>query len=327
MLKVLYLAFFIFFLINAKALGIIPDLENRDKNKIKKDILDTYLRSMDKWNIPFLDLLENKSGAACIQWPNMTEIFLKEGMFDALGYSQNIPNKKASQIAAIAGCKKMKDYYKLGDTCKCEVVLTNNENQVVLPLIKFDKKKEFSLAVEAYKNENYQDAYKKFLKLSELGDGVSQHNLSIIFYKGKGYPQNFNKSYYWAISSKLYGEKEATNLIKKNSKKLSKDEVNKINEELREKLESLVINEGTLHAMVPLAKWFVTVPKKPDYSNAYKWLSVASAFNVKNTKIARDRIFKKVNEDLISSIQAEANEIFDKVKKIDKEDKNNGANQ
>ena len=326
MLKIKYLIFLLISFIINQAPCVIPDLENREKNKIKSDVLETYLRSMSKWDIPFLDLLENKSGAACIQWNKMTENFLNEGMFDALGYSQNIPNKKASQIAAVAGCKKMKDYYKLGNTCKCEVILTNNENQVILPLIEFDKKKEFNQAVEAYKNENYQEAFKKFLKLSELGDGISQHNLSIIFYKGKGYPQNFNKSYYWAISSKLYGEKKSANLIKQSSEKLSKDEVNQINEELREKLESLVINEGILHAMVPLATWFVTIPKKPDYSNAYKWLSVASAFNIKNTKIARDKIFSKVNQNLISSIQSEANEIFDKVKNIDKDNKNNGVN-
>ena len=43
----------------------------------------------------------------------MTETFLSSGIFDALGYSQNIPNKKASEIAAISGCNKMKDYYQL----------------------------------------------------------------------------------------------------------------------------------------------------------------------------------------------------------------------
>ncbi len=324
MLKLKYLAICLFFLLTIQAYSTIPNLENRDKNQIKSGILDTYLRSMGKWDIPFLDLLENKSGAACIQWSKMSENFLKEGMFDALGYSQNIPNKKASQIAAIAGCKKMKDYYKLGNTCKCEVIITNNQNQVILPIIEFDKKKEFKEAVEFYKNENYQEAHKKFLKLSELGDSISQHNLSIILYEGKGFPQNFNKAYYWALSSNLYGEKRAAKLVKKNSKRLSKEEINQINEELRDNLEKLVIEEGVLHAIVPLAKWFVTIPKDIDYASAYKWLSVASAFNIKNTKPARDSIFKNMNKDLISSVQVEANEIFDSVKKI--KNKPNGGN-
>ncbi len=324
MLKLRNLVFLLLFLIVNKIFSIVPDLENRDQSKVKNDILDTYLRSMGKWDIPFLDLLENKSGAACIQWPNMTEDFLKEGMFDALGYSQNIPNKNASQIAAVAGCKKMKDYYKLGNTCKCEVVITNDQNQVILPIVKFDRKKEFDEAVKLYKNEKYQESHKKFLKLSKLGDSASQYNLSTILYKGKGFPQNFNKSYYWALSSKLYGEKKSDILIKKSTKRLSKEEISQTNQELKDNLEKLVMNKGALHSIVPLAKWFVTIPEKPDYSNAYKWLSVASAFNIKNTKIARDRIFKRVNKDLISTIQLEANEIFDNVIKINK---TNGVNQ
>ena len=68
-------------------------------------------------------------------------------MFDALGYSQNIPNKKASQIAAVSGCEKMKEYYKLENTCTCEVILTNEINEVSLPIKKFDIKKEFDNAI------------------------------------------------------------------------------------------------------------------------------------------------------------------------------------
>ena len=73
---------------------------------------------MNKWDISFQDLLENKSGAACIEWPLMTyRTFLANGIFDALGYSQNIPNKKASEITTISGCNKMKDYYQLEGKC------------------------------------------------------------------------------------------------------------------------------------------------------------------------------------------------------------------
>ena len=97
--------------------GQIPNLENRNKKKIKSDILETYYRSMSKWDISFKDLLENKSGAACIEWNKLSSSFLSDGIFDALGYSQNVPNKKASQIAAVSGCNKMKDYYQLEGKC------------------------------------------------------------------------------------------------------------------------------------------------------------------------------------------------------------------
>ena len=108
MFKKLYLVLFYLLIVDI-AKSEIPNIEDRNKKEIKEGIANTYLRSMTKWDIPFDDLLENKSGAACIQWNKATDSFLKDGMFDALGYSQNIPNKNASQIAAISGCNKMKE--------------------------------------------------------------------------------------------------------------------------------------------------------------------------------------------------------------------------
>ncbi len=322
MLKLSFLYFCILLTLKP-LLAQIPNIENRNKKKIKEGIAITYIRSMSKWDIPFEDLLENKSGAACIQWKKLTDSFLENGMFDALGYSQNIPNKKASQIAAISGCKKMKDYYKLGNTCKCEVVLTNDENKVILPIKKFDREEEFAEAVEFYKSEKYRDAYKKFLKLSNMGDKEAQYNLSVLMLKGKGFPQSFKKSYYWSLSSKLYGEKKSENIIKKSILKLSKEEMNEINEELKVNLEEKASN-GEIHALVPLAKWYIMVPEDPDYNNSYKWLSVASAFNVKNTKKARDRIFNNLKKKNVSTIQNEANEVYEKIVKNIESLKNKG---
>ena len=55
-----------------------------------------------------------------------------------------------------------------------------------------------------------------------------------------------------------------------------------------------IINEGKIFAIIPLAKWHLSIPKKPDYNNAYLWLSVASAFNIKNSDKARNIIFNKI---------------------------------
>ena len=57
------------------------------------------------------------------------------------------------------------------------------------------------------------------------------------------------------------------------------------------------------------------VPKKPDYQNSYKWLSVASAFNLENTKRARDEIFKNLKKKSISAIQVEANDVYEVIVK------------
>ena len=299
----------LFFLLIRFLHSEIPNLENRDKEKIKKDIVNTYIRSMNKWDIPFEDLLENRSGSACINWQNLSESFLKTGMFDALGYSQNIPNKKASQIAAVSGCKKMKEYYELGDTCTCQVIITNDNTEIILPVKKFDMKKEFEEAVLFYNKNDYNKAIEKFRKLSDMGDARSQYNLAVIFYKGLGTPQNFKKAYYWSIMSNLNGQKEAKLLLNKSEKKINKINKNEIEEQVRDGLEK-AINEGKKFAIIPLAKWHLSTPKKPDYNNAYLWLSVASAFNIENSSKARNMIFNKIKKSKLDDIQDEANEIY-----------------
>ncbi len=304
--------FIIFFLSIGVVHTEIPNLENRDKEKIKNNIVDTYLRSMNKWDIPFQDLLENRSGSACINWDTLTEEFLRTGMFDALGYSQNIPNKKASQIAALSGCKKMKEYYKLKETCTCEIILSNNVTEIKLPIKKFDLEKEFVNAVSLYKNKKFEKAYKQFEKLSEMGDAKSQYNLSIIFYKGQGVPQNFKLAYFWSMMSKLHGQKEGKKIVNKSLKKISESNKDEIDTEIKENLENS-INDGKIFAIIPFARWYLTVPKKPDYNNSYLWLSVASALDIKNSRKARDSIFKNVNKKALDELQKESNEIYNNI--------------
>ena len=309
---VFFKIFIYFFLVIKHLYAEIPDLENRNKETIKNNIVNTYIRSMNKWDIPFQDLLENRSGAACINWNSLTEDFLKTGMFDALGYSQNIPNKKASQIAAVSGCEKMKEYYKLENTCTCEVILTNDINEVNLPIKKFDINKEFENAIFLYRNNDYKQALIKFEKLSDLGDAKSQHNLAVMYYKGQGIPQNFNRSYYWSIVSMLNGQKKAEILMNNNQKKVNKINKVEIENEVKDNLEKSA-NEGKIYAVIPLAKWYLTFPKKPDYNNSYLWLSVASALDIANSNKARNSIIKKINKKNLDEIQNEANEIFSKM--------------
>ena len=309
--------FLYFILITIASINIshsqIPNIDNREKKKIKTDILNTYYRSMNKWDISFQDLLENKSGAACIEWPLMTEAFLSNGIFDALGYSQNIPNKKASEIAAISGCNKMKDYYQLEGKCECEIIVVNENNKVIIPIKKINIKQSFNEAINHYKDEDYNSALQVFKKLSDMGDAKSQYNLSLMNLKGLGVTQNFSKAYFWSLASKLYGEKKSELIILKSKKNISKEGKNQVEEELKEYLEN-ISTEGNMHAFLPLAKWYITVPKNPDYENGYKWLSIASAFNLKNAKAARDKISNYVEKDNLSNLQEEARKSYDTIK-------------
>ena len=83
----------------------------------------------------------------------MTKAFLSNGIFDALGYSQNIPNKKASEITSISGCNKMKNYYQLEGKCECEVIVVNSNNKVILPIKEINIEKDFTEGINSFKNK------------------------------------------------------------------------------------------------------------------------------------------------------------------------------
>ena len=173
-------------------------------------------------------------------------------------------------------------------------------------------KKEFENAILLYRENNYEEALRKFEKLSELGDAKSQHNLALMYYKGLGITQNFKTAYYWSIMSMLNGQKKANILLNNNKKKVEVLNREEIETEVKDDLEK-AINEGKLFAIIPLAKWHLTFPKKPDYNNSYLWLSVASALNIDNSNKARNSIFKKVKKKDLDEIQNEAIEIFNKI--------------
>ena len=95
-------------------------------------------------------------------------------------------------------------------------------------------------------------------------------------------------------------------------KKISDTNKEEIKTEVRENLEKL-IDEGKTFAIIPLAKWYLSTSKNPDYNNAYLWLSVASAFNIRNSMKARNSIFNKIKKKDLNEIQKEANEIYSSI--------------
>ena len=100
--------------------------------------------------------------------------------------------------------------------------------------------------------------------------------------------------------------------MKNNQKRLSDKNKIEIESEVKDNLEK-AIDEGKVYAVIPLAKWHLTFPKKPDYNNSYLWLSVASALNMTNSNKARNSIIKKIKNKDLDEIQNEANEIFNKI--------------
>ena len=114
---------------------------------------------------------------------------------------------------------------------------------------------------------------------------------------------------FWSMMSNLNGQKEGKKLAINSLKKISKANKDEIDTEMKENLEN-AINDGKIYAVIPLAKWHLTIPKKPDYNNSYLWLSVASALDIENSRKARNSIFKNVNKKDLDELQKESNEIY-----------------
>ena len=92
-----------------------------------KDIVSIFKRSMNHWKINYDTLDENKSGAACIPWKTLDKTFIEEGIFTALGYGFNLYDIKIAKKAALEGCERMRRANKIENTCKCEMVLYNDD--------------------------------------------------------------------------------------------------------------------------------------------------------------------------------------------------------
>ena len=118
MLKVLLLVLYILSInINAIAEDSIQ----------KEDIVTIFKRSMNHWKINYETLDENKSGAACIPWNSIDKTFINEGIFIALGYGFNLYDIKIATKAALEGYERMRRANKIENTCKCEMVLYNDD--------------------------------------------------------------------------------------------------------------------------------------------------------------------------------------------------------
>ena len=82
---------------------------------------------MMHWNINYDNLEKNKSGAACIPWSTIDKKFVDEGIFIALGYGFNLYDLNIAKKASLEGCERMRVANKIKQSCKCEMILYNDE--------------------------------------------------------------------------------------------------------------------------------------------------------------------------------------------------------
>jgi uncharacterized protein len=82
---------------------------------------------------------------------------------------------------------------------------------------------DFNAAIDNYYAKNYEQAYKEFSSLAEIGEKRAQFNLSVMYFKGEYVEKDINKAYAW---SQLAGESQTLsdkehNIIKIIAKKVT----------------------------------------------------------------------------------------------------------
>ena len=169
-------------------------------------------------------------------------------------------------------------------------------------------------AIEAVENKDFLTAVELFTVLADQGEPTSQHNLSILYFKGLGSPLNYKRALYWAWRAFLGGSEPAMSLV---------DDVRDIaTDELIEAVSEEIVTELTAKAMSgdtgapeKLGKTYYNLFVEPDLQMAYTWLLISQAFGFETASVMISEIEGSI--EIVDRIiyQEEATEIFLKIPK------------
>ena len=178
-------------------------------------------------------------------------------------------------------------------------------------LVKFQK------GVDAVKEKNYEIAADIFEELALLGDIDAQFNLAILTRNGLGRAQNYSDALYWTWLSFTGGLEKSEKVLEKILELVPEDS----QQEISESVSSYIldqINSGNRKALMHYGKYYLDVLSDADYSKAYLFYSIASAFGEQGAKEKRDKVLDDIDNDRIVEIQSQASVMFDKLRKNEK---------
>ncbi|MDA8713647.1 sel1 repeat family protein [Planktomarina temperata] len=172
----------------------------------------------------------------------------------------------------------------------------------------------FVNAINAIEKKDFQTAVELFTILASEGEPTSQHNLSILYFKGLGSPVSYKRALYWAWRASLGGSEPAMAVVDDVRDIVTEDLIGVVSEEIVSELTAKAM-DGDKNAAERLGKTYYNLFVEPDLKMAYTWLLISQAFG--NERVS-DMIAEI--EDLIPiedriTYQEEATEIFIKIPK------------
>ena len=168
---------------------------------------------------------------------------------------------------------------------------------------------------EHLRNKQFSEAINELQDLSKKNKPKAQLLFSKILYSGEITTQDFEMSYFWAITSKLGGLKKSSDILSKLNNLIDDENRFKVNEKVKIFLEKLALSGNKL-AIVQIAKWNLELSPEPNFENAYKWYNIAVAMGIKSAKIKRDEMIKNIENQRLFEIQKESIKIFNKINNL-----------
>jgi TPR repeat protein len=176
------------------------------------------------------------------------------------------------------------------------------------------KSEAFLEAVSAFENKEYQTAVELFTVLGEQGEPTSQHNLSILYFKGLGSPANYKRALYWAWRASLGGSEPALALVDEVREIVTEDLVEIVSEEIVTELTAKAM-AGDKNASERLGKTYYNLFVEPDLKMAYIWFLISQAFGNDKVSESISKIEDQIEIKDRIAYQEEATEIFTEIPK------------
>ncbi|WP_159082500.1 tetratricopeptide repeat protein [Paragemmobacter aquarius] len=153
---------------------------------------------------------------------------------------------------------------------------------------------DFRRAIAAARAGDTATAAALFLPLARGGDAQAQFNLALLFFDGRGLPQNHAEALYWAWRARLSGRPEAQALIARM--------VDAATPDLRKALAARItadldprVKAGEGRAMLELSFVLLDILPEPDLVSAYVWQALSAAFETPNAVAARNATFARLD--------------------------------
>lgn len=163
----------------------------------------------------------------------------------------------------------------------------------------------FARAIKAARAGDTSTAAALFLPLARAGEPKAQFNLALLYYDGRGLPQNHAEALYWAWRARLAGRPEAETLIARLTDAATPDLRTALATRITADLSARVA-AGEGRAMLEQSLVLLDLQPEPDLVAAYVWQALAAAFETPNAASARNATFARLSAEDRPKAQAQA---------------------